>query len=188
MALAQGQRMGGKGAAGERSLLRRAGAPLTLLVAGGLMLGAMFLPVLQNSDATSTGYRIEREQQQLDDLRAKTYALQAQIADLGSESRIRQEAARLGMLPAGRAADVTVSVPAPDGVFLPRSLQPTPGAATAVESSPVNVAPAATQPADQDYPPASVPSATPAPAVAVPTAVPTIVPPGPVPSIGPPPH
>ena len=188
MALAQGQRMGGKDAAGGRSPLRRAGAPLTLLGAGGLMLGAMFLPVLQNSDATSTGYQIEREQQQLDDLRAKTYTLQAQIADLGSESRIRQEAARLGMLPAGRAVDVAVTVPAPDGVLLPRSLQPTPGVASAVASSPADVVPTATQPADQSYPPAVVPSATPAPTVVVPTAVPTIVPPGPVPSIGPPPH
>ncbi len=188
MALAQGQRANGGNAAGGRSLLRRAGGPLALLGAGGLMLGAMFLPVLQNSDATSTGYQIEREQQQLDDLRAKTYALQAQVADLGSESRIRQEAARLGMVPAGRAVAVAVNVPAPSGVFLPRGLQPTPGAAGAVEGSPANAAPTATQPAEQSYPPASAPSATPAPTVLVPTAVPTIAPPGPIPSVGPPPR
>jgi hypothetical protein len=187
MALAQGRRRDGK-AAGGHSPLRRAGAPLALLGAGGLMLGAMFLPVLQNSDATSTSYQIEREQQQLDDLRAKTYALQAQIADLGSESRIRQEAARLGMVPAGRAVDVTVNVPAPAGVFLPRGLQPTPGATSGVEGSPANAAPTATQPADQGYPPGGVPSATPAPTVLVPTAVPTIAPPGPIPSLGPPPR
>lgn len=186
MALAQRQMRSGEQAAGSGSLLRRTTAPLSLLVAGGLMLGAMFLPVLQNSDATSTGYQIEREQQQLDDLRAKTYALQAQVADLGSESRIRQEAARLGMLPAGRALDVTVNVPAPAGVFLPRGLQPTPGAG--VDSSPANAAPAPTQPADQAYPPADAPSATPAPTIAVPTAVPTIVAPGPIPSVGPPPR
>ncbi len=182
------QRQGGEPAAGGRPLLRRAGAPLALLGAGGLMLGAMFLPVLQNSDATSTGYQIEREQQQLDDLRAKTYALQAQVADLGAESRIRQEAARLGMVPAGRAVAVVVNVPAPAGVFLPRGLQPTPGAAGAVEGSPANAAPVATQPADQVYPPAGAPSATPAPTIAVPTAVPTIAPPGPIPSVGPPPR
>jgi len=188
MVRTQRQRQGGEPAVGGRSLLRRAGAPLVLLGAGGLMLGAMFLPVLQNSDATSTGYQIEREQQQLDDLRAKTYALQAQVAELGSASRIQQEAARLGMQPAGRAVDVTVKVPAPAGVSLPRSLQPTPGATGGVDSAPPGAAPVATQPADQSYPPGDAPSATPAPTVLVPTAVPTIVPPGPIPSVGPPPH
>ncbi|HEY7294978.1 MAG TPA: hypothetical protein VH916_08035 [Dehalococcoidia bacterium] len=184
MALAQRRATtGGGDAAGGLPLLRRAGVPLSLLVAGGLMLGAMFLPVLQNSDATSTGYQIERDQQRLDDLRAKTYTLQAQIAQLGSESRIQQEAARLGMVPVGRAVDVTVNVPAPGGVFLPRGLQPTPAAGNADgNSGGTNPVPAA--PAEQVYPPATAQSATPAPTVAVPATVPPV----PIPSVGPPPR
>ncbi|HLZ68827.1 MAG TPA: hypothetical protein VKV26_02850 [Dehalococcoidia bacterium] len=178
MALAQRRATSGE-QAGETPLLRRAGVLLALLLAGGMILGAMFLPVLQNSDATSTGYQIEHAQQQLDDLRAKTYTLQAQIADLGSETRIRQEAARLGMVPAGRASAVTVNVPAPAGVFLPHGLAPTLTAVAGAAESSVAAPPT---PADQSYPPAGAPSATPAP-----TAVPTIVPPGPVPSVGPPP-
>lgn len=107
---------------GVRSLRSGLTGPLSVLAAAGMMLAGMFLPVLQNSDATTTGYAIQREQQQLADLNAKTYALQAQIAALGSAGRIRMEAGRLGMVPAGRqSASVSVSVPAPVDLALPRS-------------------------------------------------------------------
>ncbi len=181
MALAQRRATVGA-EANSLSLLRRAGVPLSLLVAGGLMLGAMFLPVLQNSDATSTGYQIEHAQQQLDDLRARTYALQAQVADLGSESRVRQEAARLGMLPAGRAVDVTVNVPAPAGVFLPHGLLPTPAPAGATIGTADGGRAAPPQPAGQTYPPGAPPNATPAAS----PIVPLIIPAGPIPTVSPP--
>ena len=105
-----------------RPLRGSIGGPLSVLAAAAMLLAGMFLPVLQNSDATTTGYVIQREQQQLADLNAKTYELQARIAALGAASRIRLEAGRLGMVPAGRqSASVSVDVPAPMNLALPRS-------------------------------------------------------------------
>src|SRR5438270_380518 len=118
-----------RGPAAERSrwLPLGIGGTVSLLAAAGLMLAAMLLPVVQSSDATQTGYAIQRDEQELADLSARTDALQAQVAQLGSMSRIRAEAARLGMTAsAGQGVNVSVSIPAPAGVLLPRSYLPTP--------------------------------------------------------------
>ncbi|HZU76346.1 MAG TPA: hypothetical protein VFA70_06250, partial [Dehalococcoidia bacterium] len=91
-----------------------------------------FLPVMQSSDATTTGYTIEHNQQELSDLQAQIYATEAAIAQLGSMSRIQAGAAKLGMAtPSAQPVAVTVNV-APSGqLLLPRRfLPPPPPAAT----------------------------------------------------------
>lgn len=98
---------------------------LAVLIALTLMVIGMFLPVVQSSDATATGYTIRRHQQELADLQASIHRSEAQVAQLGTMSRIRDEAARLGFGPSSRAG-VNVSVPMSpsDQLFLPRRYLP----------------------------------------------------------------
>ena len=116
----------------KRSAVAAIGAPLALLFAGGLMLAAMFLPVVQSSDATTTGYTIRRHEQELADLNAHIHETQAVIAQLGSMARIQSEAKRLGMVPAPtNAISVSVNQLAPGDPVLPRryvpaAIQPSP--------------------------------------------------------------
>jgi len=99
--------------------------PLSLLVAGTLILAAMFLPVVQSSDATATGYTISAHERELADLNGKIDGLQAQIAQLGATGRIKADAARIGMVPASSApVTVAVNYPAPSTVVLPRRFVP----------------------------------------------------------------
>lgn len=110
-----------------RSLLGGFRAALTLMAAIGLIFAAMLLPVVQSSDATTTGYAIRTHEQELADLNAKTYTIQAQIAQLDSIGRIQQEAARLGMVPAPpQAAAVSVNAATPGELLLPRRYLPQP--------------------------------------------------------------
>lgn len=106
------------------------GAPVSLLTAIGLIIAAMLLPVVQSSDATTTGYTIRRHEQQLADIDAQIYNTQADVAQLGSVARIHDQAARIGMVPTPTSAvDIAVSVPATNAVLLPRRYVPTPLAA-----------------------------------------------------------
>ncbi len=109
-----------------RSLLASLGAPLSLLLAIGLIIAAMLLPVVQSSDATTTGYTIQKHAQDMADLNAQLYNTQAEIAQLDSTERVRKDAARLGLVQQGTpvAAAITVNSPAPDGVLLPRRFIP----------------------------------------------------------------
>jgi hypothetical protein len=119
----------------SRSLLGSVGVSLTMLAAIGMILAALFMPVVQRSDEAQTGYTIRQHEQELADLNAQTYALQAQIARLGSSGRVKDEANRLGFVPALRGAtSVSVGEPAPPQILIPRSYLPTPQpAAPAVE-------------------------------------------------------
>ncbi|MHB8577978.1 MAG: hypothetical protein ACYDCQ_21920 [Dehalococcoidia bacterium] len=108
-----------------KSAIAAIGTPLTLLGAAGLILAAMLLPVVQSSDATTTGYTIRRHEQELSDINAHVYQLQAEVAQLGSMGRIASEATRLGMLPGGQSAvPVTVNYAPPAKVVLPRRFVP----------------------------------------------------------------
>jgi hypothetical protein len=90
----------------------------------------MFLPVVQSSDATTTGYAISHREQELSYLNAQIHQLEADAAGLGSTGRIRSEAARIGMTPAGKGAvTVKVNYAAPADVVLPRRYLPNPIAA-----------------------------------------------------------
>jgi hypothetical protein len=94
-----------------------------LLLAAGLCLAAMAMPVVQSSDAAATGYAIRQRQTQLADLIARDQGLQDDLANLTSASRIRQAALAKGMVPAsGPAAYVTVDTPAPaNDLTMPRA-------------------------------------------------------------------
>ncbi len=108
-----------------RSMTDGLGTGLSVLGAVVLSVAAMFLPVVQSSDATTTGYAIRHHEQELADLNARTYNLQAEVAQLGSVARIQQGASRLGMVPASRsAASVAVTDPVPATVLLPRRYVP----------------------------------------------------------------
>jgi len=125
-----------------RSTLRSLQAPLSLLAAIGLVAAAMLLPVMQSSGATTTGYLIQRHQQELAELQANSYDLQAQIAQLGSTARIHSEATRLGFVVAPRpSAIVNVAVLAPAAAVLPRSYLPPFGSRSAEPSVQVVQAP-----------------------------------------------
>lgn len=123
MALAQHRpRTARADAASTRGLVSRLGGPLMLLLAAGLSLAAMALPVVQSSDAASTGYAIRAKQQQLADLTARDYGLEADLAELSSTSRIAQAAKQLGMVPAPRVAtSVVVDAPPPASITMPGS-------------------------------------------------------------------
>lgn len=72
------------------------------------------MPVVQTSNATSTGYQNRRLEARRADIQAAIYNTQTEIAQLGSLERIDQEArGRLGMVPADRSTIVTVQEPAP---------------------------------------------------------------------------
>jgi hypothetical protein len=110
-----------------KSLVSSLGAPLSLLLAIGLIVAAMLLPVVQSSDATTTGYAIQKHAQELADLDAQVYNTQAEVAQLDSTDRVRKDAARLGLVQATpAAAAISVNAPAPDGVLLPRRFIPAP--------------------------------------------------------------
>jgi uncharacterized protein YlxW (UPF0749 family) len=105
----------------------RVGSAIAFLTAAALVVAAMFLPVVQSSDATTTGYTIRHHQQDLSDLQARIHAAESAIADLGSMNRIRTEASRIGMVPAdGRGVVVTVNAPPASQVLLPRRYLPPP--------------------------------------------------------------
>ena len=121
MALAQGQLADAR----TGSVAGRLASLIAVLVALGLIAAAMFLPVIQSSDATTTGYAISRNQQELDDLQAQIHSSEAAIADLGSMDRIQSEAARLGMTPAGgKSVDITVNAAPSEQILLPRRYVP----------------------------------------------------------------
>lgn len=102
--------------------LRRA---LALTVTLALVALAVLLPVMQNSDETTQGYRIRALEQQQSDLEAQIYNAQADIAQLGSLSRIDSQArGRLGMVPTNRGLAVSVSVPRPEVRPLPNGYLP----------------------------------------------------------------
>lgn len=135
-----------------RRLWHRLGDRAALVLAAALSLAAMALPVVQSSDAASTGYAIRQRQVELAALTARNEQLQAELAQLTSSERIRQRAASLGMVPAPRpAANVTVSVPAPPArLTLPRAyLAPTPTATAGTVSA--TTTPAAAAPAPQRH-------------------------------------
>jgi hypothetical protein len=119
-----------------RSLLGGLGASLSMVVAVSLVFAALFLPVAQSSGATTTGYTIRRHEQELKDLNADIYNAQAQLAQLGSLTRVRAEAGRLGMvMPGGPSVSVQVTVPAQTDVRLPRRYDPVTAATRPTEAN-----------------------------------------------------
>jgi hypothetical protein len=114
-----------------RSTKRALGLTATLV----LVILAIMLPVMQSSDETAQGYRINSLQQQRTDLEAQIYQTQSQIAQLGALNRIDMDARnRLGMTPATSETDVVVPVPMPATRSLPNAYLPPAGASSTPES------------------------------------------------------
>ena len=111
----------------NRPILGSFSAAVSLLIAVALIVAATLLPVMQDSDATTTGYAIRNNQQELADQNAQTYNIQAEIARLSSMERIRQQATQLGMVPAPRQTEsVVINAAAPIETLLPRRYVPQP--------------------------------------------------------------
>lgn len=110
--------------AGMRHRLIRLPGPGTLIITA-LVTAAALLPVVQNSNATTTGYDIRETERRKGDLQAAMYNAQMDIAKLGSLERIDREArTRLGMVPAERSFAVTVREPAPQQRQVPARYLP----------------------------------------------------------------
>jgi cell division protein FtsL len=87
------------------------------------------LQVAQTSNATTTGYTLNRLEQQRQDVQAQVHQLEAEVASLTSMDRIQAEAqGRLGMVPAGTVINLEVHKPPPDQQLIPRRFAPEPKA------------------------------------------------------------
>jgi cell division protein FtsL len=86
------------------------------------------IQVFQSSNFTHTGQTLQGLQQQQTDLNANIHDLEAEVAALSSLDRTERAARdRLGMVPARNLTYLSVNVPAPDEVLVPRPIiQPTP--------------------------------------------------------------
>lgn len=98
-------------------------AVLTIaLVAVGL---AGLLPLLQSSQATTTGDNIRRLERQRSDWEARIHELDAEIASLAALDRIDREAReRLNMLPPEETVYLTVNVASPETQPFPARFLP----------------------------------------------------------------
>lgn len=113
----------------ERAAPRNEGQQLSLpslvticLVVIGL---AGLLPLIQNSQVTSTSSDIRQLERARNDWEARLQELQAEIAFLGSLDRIEREAReRLGMVPPSETVYVIVDEPAPEAQLIPPRFLP----------------------------------------------------------------
>jgi cell division protein FtsB len=104
-----------------RSTKRALGLTATLV----LVVLAIMLPVMQSSDETTQGYKINSLQQQQSDLEAQIYQAQSEIAQLGALNRVDSDARnRLGMVASTSETSVTVSIPMPATRALPNAYLP----------------------------------------------------------------
>ena len=109
-------------------LVRQRLSRLTVMTIALLVVGSVGLfQVLQTTQVAATGYDVsalEREQTSLD---ADIRLLEAQIAQNSNLEQLRSQATgRLGMVPAQRQVRVSVDVPSPALIPLPRRYVPAP--------------------------------------------------------------
>lgn len=98
----------------------------SVLIAAGLALAAAaLLQVIQTSNVTTTGYHIQRLEQERLEWQARVHQLEAEVASLASLERIEQEArGRLGMVPAERRLYLEMNAPVPTHQLLPTRFSP----------------------------------------------------------------
>jgi hypothetical protein len=102
-----------------------ANLPVILIVAAIFVGIAALLPLVQNSIATSTGGSISRLEQEREDWKARLHEQEIRVAQLGSLSRIEQEAkTRLKMVAPSNVNYLTVDAPAPAPHKLPSRYLP----------------------------------------------------------------
>jgi len=115
--------------ADERPAPRAKGRPLAMpvvltiaLVAVGL---AGLLPLLQSSQATTTGYNIRQLERQRNDWEARIHELEAEIASLAALDHIEREAhQRLDMRAPENTVYITVDVASPESQPVPDRFLP----------------------------------------------------------------
>jgi hypothetical protein len=88
-----------------------------------LAVAIALLQVAQSSGFAHTGQKLQRMDQQKADLTAEIHSLEADVAALSSLDRTERAARdRLGMVPALSTDYISVTVPAPENVLLPRPI------------------------------------------------------------------
>ncbi len=102
--------------------------PRTVAVAAlATLVLASLWQVLQTSDATTTGFEIQRLERQREALQAEVHSLEADVAELSSLARIDREAReRLGLVPPARTVYLDVEQPVPERQGIPTRYQPAP--------------------------------------------------------------
>ncbi|HXF50584.1 MAG TPA: septum formation initiator family protein [Dehalococcoidia bacterium] len=95
--------------------------------AAALLVLASLWQVLQTSDATTTGFAIQRLERQREALQAEVHNLEADVAELSSLDRIDREAReRLGLVPPARTVYLKLDRPVPERQGIPTRYQPAP--------------------------------------------------------------
>ncbi len=84
------------------------------------------LPVLQNSSATSRGYRVQSLQARQAELNGQIGELESEVARLTSQDRIERRALEIGLGPSSNPIFITVEVPGPAPAKIPAELLPSP--------------------------------------------------------------
>jgi hypothetical protein len=103
-----------------------------LLTLAALVIGvAALLPLIQSSSATSTAGDVRRLESERNDMRARLRALELEVAQMGSLTRIEQEAAsRFAMGPAKQQHYIAVDAPALEPRKIPSRYLPEPAEQT----------------------------------------------------------
>ena len=97
------------------------------VLAGMAILGiSAMLPVLQNSAATSQGFRTQAIEADKAKLNGEIRTLEADVASLTSLARIQRRAQEIGLEPGARPIYVSVSEPGPAPAKLPAQYLPGP--------------------------------------------------------------
>lgn len=113
----------------------RRGAPLPLPVGqpNWWVLGALcllglsaMLPVLQNSAATSNGFKIQQSQTDIARLNGDIRLLESDVAQLTSLSRIQRRATEIGLSPGDNPIFVVIDQPGPAPAKIPSEYLPAP--------------------------------------------------------------
>ncbi len=106
---------------------RRFSATMIVAVAMLAIAAAGLIQVLQTSHVAEVGYQLRALEVERTELDAQIRLLEARLAESSNLERIREQAqTRLGMVPAEDDLSITVNVPAPDVVPLPRRYVDTP--------------------------------------------------------------
>ena len=98
------------------------------VIAGMLVLGiSAVLPVLQDSTATSQGFKIQDMQASNAKIEAQISQTEADVAALTSLARIQRRATELGLMPGQKPIYVTITAPGPAPAKLPAEYLPEAG-------------------------------------------------------------
>jgi cell division protein FtsL len=122
--------------AAASGVLRSPALPVLLTLAALAIGVAALLPLIQSSSATSTAGEVRTLEVERNDMRARLRALELEVAQMGSLSRIEQEAAvRFEMGAAKQQHYIAVDAPAPEPRRIPSRYLPEPAEAQSDSSS-----------------------------------------------------